>query len=78
SKASILVHGNSIEAGNQEVYGQSGIYGDATGDAFVNRGYAMRLAQKLGTAVGQMSKGSDKYSHRLIAGNYTRRAAMLP
>lgn len=77
SKPSILANGNSIEAGNQEGYGASGIFGDASGDQYGNRGYVTRLAQKLGRSVAQLSKGSDRDSYRLTAGNYARRLAML-
>lgn len=72
-----VIDGNSIEAGNQEGYGASGTYGDASGDAYANRGWAMRLAQKLGKPATQISKGSDRDSYRLATGMYNRRLAQM-
>ncbi len=70
---SILVDGNSIEQGSNEGTDVSSTYGDTAGDAYRNRGWATRLAAKLGLTVSQMSRGSDKDSDRLVAGNYARR-----
>ena len=77
TERSALINGNSIEAGQQEGYGASGRFGDASGDLYNNHGHAMRLLWKRRISVSQMSKGSDRDSYRLTAGNYAARLAWM-